>query len=304
MSLLLSITLTLLMSAPRKVIKTGPGHGPEVDPLTVLELELSKYREARIDGQGLPPLTGGAIGFVGYDCVRYFEPKTQRPMRDVLQVPESFFMLFDTIVSFDHFFQKVKVITYLHVPHVSDKVAFEKALEKDYISACDTILDLLSVLQNNALSMPQQGIIRFNQRYASNIGEDGYKAHVRELKDNIRLGNIIQTVPSQRFSRPTTLHPYNIYRQLRTINPSPYLFYIDCAEFQLVGASPELLVKSEKGRIITHPIAGTIRRGKSPEEDDELAKQLLESPKERAEHVMLCDLARLSKASFLFMFVG
>lgn len=112
------------------------------------------------------------------------------------------------------------------------------------------------------------------------------------LKKHIAQGDIIQAVPSHRIARPTTLHPFNIYRHLRTVNPSPYLFYIDCADFSIVGASPELLVKEEAGRIITHPIAGTVKRGLDPEQDELLADELLSSAKDRAEHVMLVDLAR------------
>ena len=112
------------------------------------------------------------------------------------------------------------------------------------------------------------------------------------LKHHITAGDIIQAVPSQRFARPTTLHPFNIYRHLRTVNPSPYLFYVSCGDFQIVGASPELLVKNEDGRIVTHPIAGTVKRGKTPEEDEQLAEELRTSLKDRAEHVMLVDLAR------------
>jgi anthranilate synthase component 1 len=112
------------------------------------------------------------------------------------------------------------------------------------------------------------------------------------MKEHIVKGDIFQAVPSQRLSRPTTLHPFNLFRHLRTVNPSPYLFYIDCDDFQLIGASPELLVKEEARRIITHPIAGTVKRGKTPEEDASLAAELRGSLKDRAEHVMLVDLAR------------
>lgn len=273
---------------PKYVLKTGPGHGPETDPLPILEKELSRYREAVIPGLNLPSLTGGAIGYVGYDCVRYFEPRTARPMKDVLQVPESFFMLFDTIVGFDHFFQQIKVITYLHVSASADL----KALTAAYNVACKTLRDTISTLKAQELPLPHQPSIIPDQKYTSNIGQTGYETHVRTLKSHINQGNIIQAVPSQRFSRPTSLHPFNIYRQLRTLNPSPYLFYIDCATFQLVGASPELLAKSENGRIITHPIAGTVTRGKTVIEDDALADQLRASIKDRAEHVMLVDLAR------------
>ena len=273
---------------PRTILKTGSGHGPEVDPLPLLEAELSQFREAEIPGLNLPPLTGGAIGYVGYDCVRYFEPKTARPMKDVLKVPESFFMLFDTIISFDHFFSTVKVITYLHIP--SPKKSF--SLSEAYDSACATLRSTIGVLQAESIPSPPQPSIEKDNGYTSNIGQSGYERHVRTLKKHICTGDIIQAVPSQRFSRPTSLHPFNVYRNLRTVNPSPYLFYIDCDTFHLVGASPELLAKSEKGRIITHPIAGTVKRGSNPEADELLADELRNSLKDRAEHVMLVDLAR------------
>lgn len=273
---------------PRRILKTGSGYGPETDPLPLLEAELSQYREAEIPGLNLPPLTGGAIGYVGYDCVRYFEPKTARPMKDVLKVPESFFMLFDTIVSFDHFFSTVKVITYLHIP--SPKKSF--SLSEAYNAACATLRSTIAVLQAESIPLPPQPSIAKNNDYTSNIGQSGYERHVHTLKKHICTGDIIQAVPSQRFSRPTSLHPFNVYRHLRTVNPSPYLFYIDCETFHLVGASPELLAKSEKGRIITHPIAGTVKRGPNPEADETLADELRNSLKDRAEHVMLVDLAR------------
>ena len=275
-------------ASPRKILKTGSGHGPEIDPLPLLEKELSQYREATVPGLNLPPLTGGAIGYVGYDCVRYFEPKTARPMKDVLEVPESFFMLFDTIISFDHFFNTVKVITYLGVPPESDT----SLLSERYNAASNILRSTTATLQAENIPLPSQPSIKKNNEYKSNIGQHGYESHVRTLKKHIGAGDIIQAVPSQRFSRPTSLHPFNVYRHLRTVNPSPYLFYIDCEDFHLVGASPELLAKSEKGRIITHPIAGTVKRGHDAEADEALATELRNSLKDRAEHVMLVDLAR------------
>lgn len=273
-------------AGPRKVLKTGEGHGEQVDPLPALEAELSKSRVAHIPGLALPPLTGGAVGYVGYDCVRYFEPKTARPMKDVLKVPESLFMLFDTIVAFDRFFGVIKVITYLHVP---DDIS---GLVAAYEKARDTINEIVDVLLSPETPLPVQPPIKLNQEYTSNIGRSGYENHVTTLKEHITAGDIIQAVPSQRFARPTSLHPFNIYRHLRTVNPSPYLFYVSCEDFQIVGASPELLVKNEEGRILTHPIAGTVKRGKTPEEDEKLADELRNSLKDRAEHVMLVDLAR------------
>lgn len=226
---------------------------------------------------------------MGYDCVRYFEPRTARPMKDVLGVPESFFMIFDTIIAFDHFFQQVKVITYLPIPNSLDA---SDAVSSAYSNACANLRATVDILIAPEISLPYQPHVTPDQKYASNIGQEGYEKHVRTLKSHISRGDIIQAVPSQRFARPTSLHPFNIYRQLRIVNPSPYLFYINCESFQLVGASPELLVKAEKGRIITHPIAGTVVRGKSSSEDDALAHELSSSLKDRAEHVMLVDLAR------------
>ncbi|KAI1480652.1 anthranilate synthase component 1 [Daldinia eschscholtzii] len=273
-------------AGPRKVLKTGEGHGESVDPLPALEKELAQNVVAEIPDLKLPPLIGGAVGYVGYDCVRYFEPKTARPMKDVLKIPESLFMLFDTIVAFDRFFGVIKVITYLRIPENLDTLADE------YNKATAIIYELIDVLNAPEIPIPQQQPIKLGQQYTSNIGQEGYESHVTELKKHIVVGDIIQAVPSQRFARPTSLHPFNIYRHLRTVNPSPYLFYVNCQDFQIVGASPELLVKEEEGRIITHPIAGTVKRGKTPEEDERLANELRNSLKDRAEHVMLVDLAR------------
>ena len=276
-------------AGPRKVLTTGPGHGDEIDPLPGLEEELSRHVVAHVPGLQLPPLTGGAIGYVGYDCVRYFEPKTARSMKDVLKVPESLFMLYDTIVAFDRFFGVIKVITYVHIPTAStDPLLIESA----YTDAVRTIDDLVAVLESPNVVLPEQIPIALGQEYTSNIGREGYQVHVSKIKEHIVKGDVIQAVPSQRFARPTSLHPFNIYRHLRTVNPSPYLFYVSCKDFQIVGASPELLVKSKGGRIITHPIAGTVKRGKTPEEDQRLADELRASLKDRAEHVMLVDLAR------------
>ena len=279
---------SFVAAGPRKILQSGPGFGEACDPLPALEKELEQFVVADVPGLQLPPLTGGAIGYVGYDCVRYFEPKTARPMKDVLGIPESLFMLFDTIVAFDRFYGIIKVITYLRVP--SEPGTGD--IDAEYARATRAIEELIDVLNAPAIPIPEQKPVGLGKEYTSNIGQEGYEAHVTRLKKHIVKGDIIQAVPSQRFARPTDLHPFNIYRHLRTVNPSPYLFYVDCGDFQIVGASPELLVKSEAGRIITHPIAGTVRRGETADEDDRLAAELRASLKDRAEHVMLVDLAR------------
>lgn len=269
------------------MLKSGPGYGiGEKDPLTALEAELEKYRVATMPRLTLPPLIGGAVGFVSYDCIKYFEPRTKRDLKDVLKLPESMFMLFDTIVAVDHFFQVIKVFTYLKVPESLDD------LEGAYNDAQQELYATVKILESSNVPEPPQKPIKLNQKYTSNIGQSGYEAHVTKLKEHICKGNVIQAVPSQRIARPTSVHPFNIYRQLRRVNPSPYLFFVECEDFQIVGASPELLVKSEHGRIVTHPIAGTVKRGQDPAEDDRLAQELRDSLKDRAEHIMLCDLAR------------
>ena len=218
-------------------------------------------------------------------------------MKDILQVPESLFMLFDTIIAFDHFYQTVKIITYLHIsPEKPDtpKIISEAALGAAYSAATANIMTMIKTLQSTSIPLPYQQRINPDRPYKSNIGEEGYKKHVETLKKEIQKGSIIQAVPSHRIAIPTDLNPFNIYRELRSTNPSPYLFYMSCGNFSIVGASPELLIKkeAETGRIITHPIAGTVKRGANPAEDKELADELSASVKDRAEHVMLVDLAR------------
>ncbi|PFH62074.1 hypothetical protein XA68_15282 [Ophiocordyceps unilateralis] len=285
-------------AGPRKVLTTGPGFGTETDPLPGLEAELARQVVADVPGLRLPPLTGGAIGYVGYDCVRYFEPKTARPgMRDVLQIPESLFMLFDTIIAFDRYYGVIQVIGYVAVP---PQGSAESELATAYERTRAAVQDVVDVLDAPGVDVPPQPSVRLGQKAESNIGRQGYESHVRRLKGHIERGDIFQAVPSQRLARPTDLHAFNIYRHLRTVNPSPYLFYLDCRDFCIVGASPELLVKSESSsgdesgprRIVTHPIAGTVPRGPSIAEDGRLAAELQASLKDRAEHVMLVDLAR------------
>ncbi|AJU43103.1 AIF_collapsed_G0012680.mRNA.1.CDS.1 [Saccharomyces cerevisiae] len=272
--------------SPRKTIKTGPTEGIETDPLEILEKEMSTFKVAE-NVPGLPKLSGGAIGYISYDCVRYFEPKTRRPLKDVLRLPEAYLMLCDTIIAFDNVFQRFQIIHNINTN--------ETSLEEGYQAAAQIITDIVSKLTDDSspIPYPEQPPIKLNQTFKSNVGKEGYENHVSTLKKHIKKGDIIQGVPSQRVARPTSLHPFNIYRHLRTVNPSPYLFYIDCLDFQIIGASPELLCKSDsKNRVITHPIAGTVKRGATTEEDDALADQLRGSLKDRAEHVMLVDLAR------------
>ncbi|QPG74216.1 anthranilate synthase component 1 [Brettanomyces nanus] len=274
---------------PRKIITTGPLQGKEIDPLILLEQELKNVRQAQLPG--IPILSGGAVGYISYDCIKYFEPTTRRPLKDVLKLPEAALMLFDQILVFDNAFQRFQAIDNVRINPSDTK----KDIELKYLAAEKQLRKVEKVLTDHSLPVPYppQPPIKQGNNFKSNIGEEGYETFVRELRQHILKGDIIQAVPSQRVARPTTVHPFNIYRHLRTVNPSPYMFYIDYLDYQLVGASPEMLVKSDfDDKIITRPIAGTIMRGKTAEEDDRLAATLRSSLKDRAEHVMLVDLAR------------
>eukprot|EP00160_Parvularia_atlantis_P017575 Unigene6101_Nuclearia_a/m.18694 Unigene6101_Nuclearia_a/g.18694 ORF Unigene6101_Nuclearia_a/g.18694 Unigene6101_Nuclearia_a/m.18694 type:complete len:519 (-) Unigene6101_Nuclearia_a:698-2254(-) len=277
---------------PRKIIATGPNEAVQGDPLAVLEPLLRDVRYMRV--QGLPAFTGGAVGYISYDCVRHFEPRTVRPLKDVLQIPEAVLMFCDTIIVFDHAWQTIKVVA--HVSHNAtagtDRAASETAIAEAYAQASTAIDTLLRALQDPHVPLPQQGTVTSSPEPVSNVGQQGYEDIVRSLKHFIHEGDIIQAVPSQRLARPTELHPFNLYRHLRCVNPSPYMFYVDLKDFQLIGASPEAMVKVTNGEVETHPIAGTRRRGRTPEEDVALEKELLADEKERAEHIMLVDLGR------------
>ena len=226
------------------------------------------YKQAELPG--LPKFSGGATGYISYDCIKYFEPKTKRPMKDVLGLPEAVLMFCDLVIAFDHVFQRFQIIYNIKIDE--DNGSLEE-LYNQATAKIDEVEKILLTEVSNEEIAPKQGPIKLGQNFTSNIGQEGYEQHVTTLKKHILKGDIIQAVPSQRIARPTSLHPFNIYRHLRTVNPSPYLFYIDLLDFQIIGASPELLVQSDaKGRIVTHPIAGTMPRGKTNEEDEKMLK--------------------------------
>ncbi|GAA6003232.1 hypothetical protein JCM10207_001814 [Rhodosporidiobolus poonsookiae] len=286
---------------PSKVYRTGPNEDVNGDPLVPLEKVLGEYKFIKV--HGAPPFTGGAIGYVGYDCVHYFEPKTARSdLSDPVGIPESVFMLHDTLVAFDHLFQRVYVVSHVHLPSSpaaapsSASSSPQAQIESSYAQAVQNITAVARKLQTSApLPAPKQPkVVLPAPEAVSNVGKPGYEGFVTSLKGSIVQGEIIQAVPSQRFRRETRVHPFNVYRQLRQLNPSPYMFYISCGRgVQLVGASPECLCKVEEGgRVTNHAIAGTVRRGKDAKEDELLAAELRASIKDRAEHVMLVDLAR------------
>jgi anthranilate synthase component 1 len=289
--------------APKKVLQIGAGYDDIGDPLQILQAELSQHRVIATPAFKLPNLSGGAVGYLSYDCVRWFEPKTNRPLKDNLQIPEALFMIYDTVVAFDHFYSTLTIVTHIRLPEsISDD------LQPAYDTACEMLRCMISTIQQDKTPLPFTACknpteATVSAQYSSNIGRHGYESFVTNLKKHIVDGDIVQAVPSQRFSRKTSVHPFNIYRTLRSTNPSPYMFYLSCAEFTIMGASPECLMKTDgyifqppdpysRLRIVNHAIAGTIARGSTTAEDAALAKQLQSSVKDRAEHVQLVDLAR------------
>ncbi|KAL1728694.1 ADC synthase [Schizophyllum commune] len=271
---------------PLKVIKTGPNEDIKGDPMGPLEKELALHQYIKIPE--IPTFTGGAIGYVTYDCIQHFEPKTKRDLKDTLHIPEAVFMLVDTIVIYDHIYQTMRVVSHVFAP----PTAGASNLSFMYDTAVAKARRLAKVILSAVTPEPPQPPIKLGNESVSNVGKAGYEGFVTTLKKHIVAGDIIQAVPSQRLARPTTIHPFNVYRHLRQINPSPYMFYIDCGDEQIVGSSPETLCKVEANTVFNHAIAGTTHRGRTPEEDEELGKTLLASEKDRAEHIMLVDLAR------------
>ena len=274
---------------PSQVIKTGNNELIQnSDPLSILEETLSKYKLGSVPG--LPRFHGGAVGYISYDTISYFEPSVKKPSHDDLQMPESVFMITNTLLVFDHIKQKILVISHAEV---------EDDIEKSYLKAKDKIEETLKKLEQPLTSKPSysqeieknpSSNLEFN--FESNFTREEYHEIVTKCKEYIVNGDIIQVVPSQRLSRPTNASDLSIYRALRSTNPSPYMYLINLGDFQIIGASPELLVRVEDNKITYLPLAGTRRRGIDEIEDEKLAEELLSDEKERAEHIMLVDLGR------------
>ena len=244
---------------PLKTIRTGEGFDVEGDPLQALQSELEPYRYVQLPE--VPTFTGGAVGFITYDSIVHFEPSTKpkTPLANPLPgLPEAYFMLTSELVIFDHIHQAVKIVSHVHANDLD-------AVPELYAQAVERIQKLQALLESPTVPSPPQGPVTLGNQAVSNVGREGYEGFVTDLKKHIVEGNIIQAVPSQRLSRPTSLHPFNIYRHLRRINPSPYMFYLNCGDVQVIGASPETLCKVEARKVYNHAIAGTVRRGKTAE---------------------------------------
>ena len=255
------------------------------DVLHVLKAELGQFVPA--DLPGVPRFNGGAVGYLGYDVVRYFE-KLPETAESVLNIPDAIFLLADTLVVFDHARHRLLILANTHV---------NGDVEAAYVDAIQRIERVSERLLRPLPAIPRRhwrsNSNNLAETLTSNMPQSRDEEMVRQAKEHIAAGDIFQVVLSQRFSRQTSAHPFAIYRALRMLNPSPYMFYFDFgSEMQVIGASPEMHVRLEDGVASVRPIAGTRPRGMTPAEDDGLADELLADPKERAEHVMLIDLGR------------
>lgn len=250
-----------------------------VDPLEVIARQMKRHR--LVNMPCLPRFSGGAVGYLSYEAMRNFEC-IPSPQADPLGLPEAFFLFTDTMLIFDHVSQKIMALSHAHL---------DGDIESAYTEATRRIEELLTKLSHPLRSDNRPGPVRRSSP-TSNLSRQDFMRGVLKAKELIANGEAIQVVLSQRLSQPTSAEPFDIYRALRRINPSPYMFYLKLKDFFLIGASPEVLVRVENGVVMTRPLAGTRPRGKTPEEDRLLENDLLGSEKERAEHIMLVDLGR------------
>ncbi|MBN1823718.1 MAG: anthranilate synthase component I [Endomicrobiales bacterium] len=278
--------------APKKVFKSSgnkvavfsPGEKEKwmetASPLLALKELMSEYVPVQIEG--LPRFWGGAVGYVSYDMVRFFEELPDKP-KDTLGLPESCFLLTDKIIIFDHLTHKLKVVVCLDLRDGAN-------VERLYAKAKKEIDAVIRGLKKNIKEKPRKKT--GSGRISSNMTKPEFCEKVEKAKEYIRAGDIFQTVFSQRFERKTGVGDFEIYRNLRLINPSPYMYFLRLKGFSIIGTSPEILVRKEGDTAEMRPIAGTRKRGKDEADDADIIKDLLADAKEKAEHVMLVDLAR------------
>jgi anthranilate synthase component 1 len=259
--------------------------GPETkDGLVVVERLMKQYQAVTVPG--LPRFTGGAVGFLGYEFIHDVEPVVKRPAHDELGTPVMYFLVADQLLIFDRVAQTITVLVNACLADAATPAeAYENALSE--IERLVTLLE--QPTEHHPVTVPRHVP---DVAFTSNISQETFTANVLKAKEYITAGDIIQVVGSQRFSAPIKASAIDVYRAVRSINPSPYMFLLELEGFSLVGASPEVHVRCEEGKVEIRPIAGTRRRGATLAEDAALEKELLADPKERAEHVMLVDLAR------------
>jgi anthranilate synthase component 1 len=264
---------------PRSVLRWSLGEPG--DPYALAAQELERFRAAPLDG--MPPFAGGAVGMFAYDLVRAVEP-LGAPNPDTIGVPDLALMLTDALVVFDHLKHTVTVLANVYA---------DEPLEASYRRALDTIAEVRWRLAG-PIPRPARppAAARPLPAFRSNMEREQFEAIVARIIEYIYAGDAYQVVPSQRWSAPVPVEAFSIYRGLRAVNPSPYMYFLDFGDFEVAGASPEPLITVTGRRVSTRPIAGTRPRGQTPEDDRRIAEELLADPKERAEHVMLVDLGR------------
>lgn len=253
------------------------------DPLAWIEAYQARFKV--FPQPGLPAFNGGLVGYFGYDTIRYVESRLQasEPEKDDIQAPDVQLLVSEEVVVFDNLSGQVHVIVHADL---SQKQAFSKAQAR--------LADISAMIQQ-PMSVPSdlpKETVLTEQDFVSSFGEDAFKQAVAKIKDYILAGDAMQVVISQQMSVDFDAAPIDLYRALRYLNPSPYMFFLDLGDLQIVGSSPEILVRLEDNTVTVRPIAGTRRRGLTPEKDNALEKDLLSDPKERAEHLMLIDLGR------------
>ena len=254
---------------------------PAPDPYGALADRLASYRLAPVGD--LPPFAGGAVGFFAYDLVRTVEPLGE-PNPDPLGLPDMALMVTDVLLVFDHLRHELTIMACAFAEE-------DGGIEAAYARAEASIAEVRRILRE-PVPVPEAPAVCEAPAFTSNMEREEFEAAVERIIRYIHAGDAFQVVPSQRFSAPAPVDAFSIYRGLRAVNPSPYMYFLDFGDFQLAGASPEPLVKVTGERVETRPIAGTYPRGSSEEEDRRLAERLVNDPKERAEHVMLVDLGR------------
>ena len=262
------------------------------DPLAALQKYLDANRApAAASAAPAPPFAGGAVGYLGYDVIRLIEPRllASPPEEPGIEgIPDMLVPIYRTILAFDHVLNTVTIVHHADPAAASSPAAAYKAA----MATLDKAVTRLRAPAMEPLDELLPPRTKGPDRAGGNLDRAGYMAAVEKAKEYIKAGDIIQVVLSQRLSCQTRAAPFEVYRSLRAINPSPYMFYLRMGDLHLVGSSPEVMVRVEDGQITLRPIAGTRPRGKDPAEDAALAKELLADPKERAEHVMLLDLGR------------
>jgi len=271
------------------------------DPLELLKEIMSEYKAVNIPN--LPYFSGGAVGYIGYEMIRFWEEIPQENPDD-LNLPDSLFMLGHTLLIFDHLNHKIKIVSYALLDKKEPaEISYEKAKER-----IDEIIAKLKgplpyPFSGNENVSPHPGPLPTGERkereekkidtqIQSNVTSQVFQRGVKKAKRYIEEGDILQVVLSQRLKRKVSASSFDIYRVLRSLNPSPYMYYLKCGNFEIVGSSPEILVRMEEKEVVLRPIAGTRRRGKNNLEDEVLIKDLLADPKDKAEHIMLVDLGR------------